>query len=114
MLNAMRNAVVSSALLQIVMNSPQSNSSHSRMNHKEAFWLATMGGAQVLDLEDTIGNFVVGKSFDALLISYKGNDGRDLLDLFDDDGIEEIFEKFIFLGDDRFIERVFVHGRRVI
>lgn len=29
----------------------------------EAFFLATLGGAQVLGLGETIGNFVVGKDF---------------------------------------------------
>ncbi|BGP30684.1 hypothetical protein JCM10296v2_002441 [Rhodotorula toruloides] len=32
------------------------------------FYLATLGGAQLCDLEDRIGNFVVGKEFDALLV----------------------------------------------
>jgi guanine deaminase len=32
------------------------------------FFLATLGGAQLCALEDRIGNFVVGKDFDALLI----------------------------------------------
>jgi guanine deaminase len=31
------------------------------------FFLATLGGAQVCCLEDRMGNFVVGKEFDALL-----------------------------------------------
>lgn len=32
------------------------------------FYLATMGGAEVCCLEDKVGNFVVGKEFDALLV----------------------------------------------
>lgn len=32
------------------------------------FFLATLGGAEVCTLEDRIGNFVVGKEFDALLV----------------------------------------------
>jgi len=34
----------------------------------EILYLATMGGAQVCALQDKVGNFVVGKEFDALLI----------------------------------------------
>ena len=34
----------------------------------EILYLATMGGAQVCSLQDKVGNFMVGKEFDALLI----------------------------------------------
>tara|TARA_B100000470_G_scaffold199827_1_gene171092 strand:+ start:191 stop:520 length:330 start_codon:yes stop_codon:yes gene_type:complete len=41
-------------------------SSNSRINFKEAFWLATAGGAEALDIP--VGRFEKGYKFDALLI----------------------------------------------
>lgn len=100
------------------------------------FYLATLGGAQVCNLEDRIGNFVVGKEFDALLVQTgqkepagvvagtngAANDGgatsllevelekalaggesvledgveNPALMLEPDEGIERVFEKFLF------------------
>ena len=76
------------------------------------FFLATLGGAEVCDIDERIGNFVVGKEFDALLIrtgqkdpGYEGNPFADQLNpaLFveETDALETIFEKFLFAGDDR-------------
>lgn len=77
------------------------------------FYLATMGGAEVCDMQDRIGNFVVGKEFDALLIKtgqkeqdYKGTDPFEdqpnpALFIEQTDSLEAIFEKFLFAGDDR-------------
>ncbi|KAH8922072.1 Metallo-dependent hydrolase [Atractiella rhizophila] len=110
-------------------------------------YLATMGGAEVCCLSDRIGNFKVGKEFDALLIEV-GQKAKDevkpsigmeevgsqmseeeeeriwesIPDQFDrsynpamfvdtTDGPEKIFEKFLFVGDDRNIGTVFVRGR---
>ena len=97
------------------------------------FYLATLGGAQVCNLEDRIGNFIVGKEFDALLVQtgqkeavVAGTNGNangakaSLLEdelekalaggdsvledgvenpalmLESDEGIERVFEKFLF------------------
>lgn len=38
------------------------------MGLETLFYLATMGGAEVVNLDKRIGNFVVGKEFDALLV----------------------------------------------
>lgn len=77
------------------------------------FYLATMGGAEVCDLQDRIGNFLVGKEFDALLITtgqkeedFKGpnpfeDQPNPALLVEQTDPLEAIFEKFLFAGDDR-------------
>jgi len=77
------------------------------------FYLATMGGAEVCDLQDRIGNFLVGKELDALLIKsgqkeedYKGpspfeDQPNPALFIEQTDSLEAIFEKFLFAGDDR-------------
>lgn len=79
---------------------------------KEAFYLATLGNARVMSLEDKIGNFIVGKCFDALLIDIKTNDSAIVLHDQTDD-IYDKFQKFIFTGDDRNIDSVYVNGRLV-
>jgi len=83
---------------------------HVPLNYKEAFHLATLGGSQVLSIDNKIGNFMVGKEFDALVIDLFAKDSP--LDVFDED-FENLFEKFIFLGDDRNIQQIFVKGQRV-
>ncbi|KAG0364857.1 hypothetical protein BGZ54_007094 [Gamsiella multidivaricata] len=77
----------------------------------ELFYLATMGGARVMELGDTIGNFRVGKEFDAILVntSVKGSP----LDIFAHDTVQTKFEKYLFVGDDRNNERVYVQGKEV-
>lgn len=76
------------------------------------FYLATLGGAEVCELQDRIGNFVVGKEFDALLVrtgqaspDQQGDPFRlqpnPALFVEPEDPLEAIFEKFLFAGDDR-------------
>ncbi len=79
----------------------------------------------MLGLEKTIGNFVVGKSFDALVIDPYANDSP--LDIFNHDSFMDTFQKFIFLGiyrnkflltlflegNDKNIESIFVNGKKL-
>lgn len=85
----------------------------------EAFHLATQGGAEVLGQGDVVGNFLPGKSLDALIINPEGvhgaaGHGRSPFDVTENESPMEVFQKFIFLGDDRNIEQVFIDGRRVL
>ncbi|XP_010218460.1 PREDICTED: guanine deaminase [Tinamus guttatus] len=79
---------------------------------EEAFRLATLGGSQVLGLENVIGNFEVGKEFDALLVNTKASDSP--FDLFSSDAFEDTLQKFLYLGDDRNISEVYVSGKQVV
>jgi guanine deaminase len=80
----------------------------------ECFFLATLGGAQVCGLDDRIGNFAVGKEFDALEIHTLDLDRPGVMCLVEEeDTIDVIFEKFLMTGDDRNIARVYVSGRSV-
>ncbi|OWK01091.1 hypothetical protein Celaphus_00018370, partial [Cervus elaphus hippelaphus] len=110
MLDAIRRAVMVSNILLI--NKINSKS----LTLKEVFRLATLGGSQALGLDREIGNFEVGKEFDALLINPKASDSP--IDLFYGDFIGEISEaviqKFLYLGDDRNIEEVYVGGKQVV
>ena len=84
----------------------------SKLLWGEAFYFATLGGAQTLGMDNLIGNFTPGKLFDANVISVEG-EGQPV-DLFETDDAASAFQKFLFLGDDRNIQHVFVGGRRVV
>ena len=66
----------SSSILDALRNAVQVSKAHGfnetedykPISHHEALYMATLGGAKVLALGDQIGNFEVGKQFDALLI----------------------------------------------
>jgi guanine deaminase len=71
--------------------------------------LATLGGSQVLGIENLVGNFETDKFFDALVI----DPTRGSFDLFESDSDTDIFQKFIFCGSANEIANVFVAGREV-
>ena len=62
-------------------------------------------------LQHQVGTFQEGKEFDALLVDVNAEGGP--FDVFDGDTLEDQFEKFINLGDDRNIVEVYVQGVRV-
>lgn len=72
-----------------------------------------------LSLSDRIGSFAVGKEFDALLIDaaidpifdYLSN--TKLAKVNPIDVLENLVQKFIYVGDDRNIVEVFVKGNKV-
>ena len=137
LLNAMRNAIISShtrnfinrdakEIEEEIKNILDSKSllKHDDTNplsYKESFYLATLGGADVVGLKDKIGNFEVNKEFDALLIDVDVKNGPfdSFLDMEEDkekidlDWLEKSFQRFIFLGDDRNIVKIFVRGKLV-
>ncbi|KUF89617.1 DNA-directed RNA polymerase [Phytophthora nicotianae] len=77
---------------------------------KDAFWLATMGGAKALKLEKDTGSFAVGKSFDAIFVDV--NRGRNLI-FSDRDTPIDVFQKVIHNADNRNFAKVFVKGKVV-
>jgi guanine deaminase len=85
----------------------------------EGFFLATLGGAQVCDIDTKVGNFTEGKEFDALEIHTIDTEGNNdigcgsigiVTPIEDDDSTEVIFEKFLMTGDDRNIAKVYIRG----
>eukprot|EP01034_Spumella_vulgaris_P021277 gene21277-27300_t len=82
------------------------------LNYSEAFHLATMGGAEVLGMADVVGNFLVGKKLDCLVVNV--DIANSPIDTFEGEGPMDHFQKFLFLGDDRNVQHVFVDGVRVI
>jgi guanine deaminase len=88
---------------------PQSNGEkYKSLTLDELWYLATMGGASLCRLDNVIGNFEVGKEFDALRI--RSGSG---LPRGGKAGIRERFEKWVWGGDDRDLRDVWVRGRRV-
>ncbi|XP_043483099.1 guanine deaminase [Leptopilina heterotoma] len=81
------------------------------LDYKDVFYLATLGGATCLQLDDKIGNFEAGKQFDALLIDLNSADSP--LDNLINCTLLEKLQRFIYSGDDRNIVQVYVNGRRV-
>ncbi|KAG9292769.1 hypothetical protein G9A89_006330 [Geosiphon pyriformis] len=113
-LDAVRNASIASRVISMSSHDKESDSVQVKpLTLVELTYLATMGGAELCNLENVIGNFRVGKEFDALLVDTGSPDSP--FDVFDgiDDEVERIFEKFMFLGDERNLRAVFVQGRKV-
>lgn len=61
-MDSMRQAIIASKV--ILIHEPE----YASLHLNEVFYIATLGGAQVLNLDTKIGNFMVGKQFDALLV----------------------------------------------
>ncbi|KAG7309277.1 hypothetical protein JYU34_005217 [Plutella xylostella] len=111
-LDAMRRAMDVSQHLQL------QGQADAAISWREAFYLATLGGAKALSLADKIGSFEVGKEFDALLINvYKDGGPIDChdysVDTTETEVGESMLQKFIYLGDDRNIEKVYIKGVEV-
>ncbi|PVZ87987.1 guanine deaminase [Serratia sp. S1B] len=83
-----------------------------RLSAYEAFYLATLGGADALGLADTIGNFNVGKEADFVVLEPTATP---LQQLRYDNSITLMDKLFVMmtLGDDRSIYRTYVDGRLV-
>ena len=109
MWNAARNAVVASLALQHQQQQQLAQQQqHHTIDYRHAFYLATLGGATALKLDDQIGTFRVGMMLDAVVLSAKS------LDIYPSDTLADVFQKLCNIGDDRNIMRVFVQGRQVI
>ncbi|OAP57274.1 guanine deaminase [Fonsecaea erecta] len=105
-LNAMRQASNVSRHLTISTGDPA-----WKLDFAELVYLATMGGAEVCALDHKVGNFAVGKAFDALLVDV-GLDDNINTNGFEHDDMA-LLKKWVFMGDDRSIRKVFVGGRLV-
>lgn len=100
------------------------DSEHCKLSISDVLYLATMGGARVLNLDSTIGTFDVGKKFDTQLIDLSSKLSR--IDIFpwqsanwsqinddkkNNDRINNLIAKWVFNGDDRNVIRVWVDGK---
>lgn len=112
-----------------------SKKNHRPLDYQEAFYLATLGGAKgitllfdvsvfrsqigislyifsyyftALAMDEKVGNFTVGKEFDALLVSVPDPD----LHVESLDSLQ-LLQKFLYCGSERNIKEVYVQGRPV-
>ncbi|KAJ9124867.1 hypothetical protein QFC24_002796 [Naganishia onofrii] len=126
----LRNASMLSKMLAIQPEKPhgQVNGQAGQFTDKPLsiptlFYLATMGGAALCKMADTVGNFLPGKEFDALHVT-PGTSPNFFLDVGEAKPIgqtrderrtklKETFERFLFVSDDRDIAHVYVRGRKV-
>ena len=120
----MRNAVTHSNILAM------EDSQYQPLNFSDVLYLATRGGARLLDREHELGALEVGQLFDSLLIDMEGDEFILLLSLtlevnmfffsansttrpFGRETKEELVQKFVFLGNDTNIQTVFVGEKKV-
>lgn len=107
-LDSMRSAVAVSVAKSF--STPQ----YEPLTFHEAFYMATLGGAEALNKADVIGNFAVGKSFDALVINMQQSQGDfdSGSHTFTDPQLSLLgkLQKLIFVGDSRNVAEVYING----
>lgn len=106
-------AVIRAAMIASNAREVLSEGKEKALSLDEVFYLATLGGARVLCLDDQIGNFAVGKEFDAVWVTTTTGLQSTMTPVEEDDSLRTKFEKFVLTGDDRNITNVYVKGRRV-
>ena len=108
----------------VAMKTSDEVGDNDKLTTNEVLYLATKGGAEVLNIESKIGTFDIGKSFDAQLIHIGDNTNVDLfewqvpLEDIDNESVfmekwQDVIDKWVFLGDDRETKHVWVDGLRV-
>jgi guanine deaminase len=85
----------------------------------EVFYLATLGGAKVCNLDKKLGNFEVGKQFDAQFVNLTVKDSP--IDVFEwnmpksmDEKLNHSLQRWLYQGDDRNTRQVWVGGGLVV
>ncbi|KAH3661959.1 hypothetical protein OGAPHI_006138 [Ogataea philodendri] len=104
----------------------KSENDFEKLSTSDVLYLATVGGAEVLNMDVKLGKFQVGYKFDTQLIQLDCDnspvdtfafqnprwgqvDRKESIDKFQD-----LIDKWIFNGDDRNVRQVFVNGRSVL
>ena len=85
---------------------------HQNLPAARALYLATLGAAEALRLEDKIGNLLPGKEADFIVLDAKGTD-LSARRLAETQTPEELLFALTMLADDRHIAATFVNGQRV-
>lgn len=138
-LESVRQAILVSRLLRHTVregdtceNAKNVKEGRENLSVEEGLYLATRGGAEVVDMGDEIGGFEVGMSWDAQMIQLgsvepalavgsgtgshekRENSGSaSNVDIFDWENWTEKVHKWVWNGDDRNVSKVWVRGRLV-
>jgi guanine deaminase len=84
-----------------------------RLNAWRGFWLATLGGAECLSLDDKIGNFEAGKEADCVVLDWTATPVlARRTDVAKTLG-ERLFA-LMMLGDDRAVAAAYIQGQRAL
>jgi guanine deaminase len=87
---------------------------NQKLSSFQALFLATLGGARALSLEDKLGNFDIGKEADFIVIDPKATPAMALRNAdFPVKNLEQIADKafaIMIMGDDRAIEVTYIMG----
>ena len=83
---------------------------HQRLNVWRGLWLATLGGAECLSLSDRIGNFILGKEADCVVLDFAATPVLDRRAQIAKTLEERLFA-LMMLGDDRAIAATYVMGQ---
>lgn len=78
----------------------------------KGFYLATLGGARALSIDDKVGNFVVGKEADFVVLNWFATDVQKLHARYANNLEERLFA-LMMLGDERNISATYVSGKVV-
>ncbi|KAJ0411831.1 hypothetical protein ATCC90586_002984 [Pythium insidiosum] len=106
MLRSIQTAVITSKALEV----SHAGGEFMALDFKDAFWVATMGGALALGIESDTGSFGIGKYLDAIVVDTV----RDhTIDISKRDTPLDIFQKIIHNGDSRNFVRVIIKARTV-
>lgn len=74
MLDAMRQTLIASQCKTFEHKFIHAES-YETLTHREAFYLATVGGAKVLGMDKVVGNFMPGKKLDCLVVDCQTEGG---------------------------------------
>ncbi|HHA3413428.1 TPA: guanine deaminase [Salmonella enterica subsp. enterica serovar Muenchen] len=112
--DACRHAITASRALNDGVNpqlvSEKRGNPGAEITFKEAFWLATGGGGEVLDLP--VGQLREGFLFDAIVIN-TNSPGSDILIRDQEDSVHDILQKLIYNTQRSNIREVWVGGNKV-
>ena len=110
----MSSASPSPSSIPLFSDKNHTTTNNDNLTHKlewyHTLYMATLGGAEAMGLQNQIGTFHVGMEFDAIIISPAST-----IDIvpWRDKTIQDVIQKLWVLGDDRNITHVFVQGRQV-
>jgi len=113
MLNEMKEAIENSKYAALFLNNNSANSKENSppMTIAEAFYLATLGGAKALSMDNEIGSLEKGKKADFLVINYAASDPTPEKSLYRHP--DQILSRLIYRGKAADIKHVYINGEKV-